>query len=143
MSQGLTKANKTTLVQQFITTYGNSDDCETSIDQWTIKVLRRYLTSSSSCSDIIDCSRSVILNLSKALNCCGDIFDPKPFLTNNGVCFTTRPNLKAVRGIFQNFDHILVTANSVSNVSTGLHFLDFFRLFFQILLHDSLKLDGH
>ena len=33
MSQGLTKANKTTLVQQFITTYGNSDDSESSIDQ--------------------------------------------------------------------------------------------------------------
>jgi hypothetical protein len=51
-------------------------------------------------------------------NCCGQIFDPKPYLTMSGVCFASQ-SMKAESGIMINYDTITVTANCDIDKSSG------------------------
>jgi hypothetical protein len=51
-------------------------------------------------------------------NCCGQIFDPKPYLTTSGVCFASQ-SLKAESGIMINYDTITVTVNCDNDKSSG------------------------
>ena len=77
------------------------------------------IPTSFSCTDILDCFGHYE---SSQATCCGDIFNPKPFFTKHGVCFSTRPHFTIKTGIFQRMDYILVTANADSNFSSGVKF---------------------
>jgi hypothetical protein len=57
------------------------------------------------------------LNLSIA-NCCGQIFDPKPYFTKTGVCFASQ-SMKAESGIMINYDVIMVEASYDTDQSSG------------------------
>ena len=44
------------------------------------------------CEDFIPyCVHTLEKNWWEQSNCCGQIFDPKPFFSTAGVCFTTKP----------------------------------------------------
>jgi hypothetical protein len=68
------------------------------------------------CNDILECTQP-------NLKCCGDLFDPKPYLTFTGVCFASKKRA-AKKGIYMFNDAIVITMLLDADKSSGLKILN-------------------
>ena len=50
--------------------------------------------------------------------CCGKVFDPKPYVMNNGVCFVTR-KFKARNGVMLSHDYLWISTIDHSKAYSG------------------------